>query len=331
MKNSVTQAKIVYLFGAGATHAELVNLYPEKITDPIFLKKNGLLMGDVSKRVCIRAKDEKYFSKRTLKLFSSAGLSNIELFISLLEKNEIKSDEIIERLKELIKKDILKRLTPSNRKKFYLHKSLFEFHLKKKKREKLLGIISLNYDQVLDDAYRTIIRKDPNYCLSLEEPKEIPLLKLHGGFGLPYRGKELPIITPGINKNYLELPYNFIWGRALELLIECDILRVIGCSLSQNDLGLIDLLFKAHLAREQSLKIQMITFDPKNNNIKENYGFFPDIETAFKIEGDLISDPTIDDPSKGSNPFQVWLKAKFERMMTHSEIIKTKYVKKVLV
>jgi hypothetical protein len=115
VENSVTQAKIVYLFGAGATHAELVNLYPEKITDPIFLKKNGLLMGDVSKRVCIRAKDEKeYFSKRILKLFSSAGLSNIELFISLIEKNEIKSDEIIERLKKLIKKDIMKRLTPSN-------------------------------------------------------------------------------------------------------------------------------------------------------------------------------------------------------------------------
>ncbi len=154
-------------------------------------------------------------------------------------------------------------------------------------------------------------------------------MKLHGGFDLKYRNKKLSIINPGINKNYLELPYNFIWGRALELLIECDILRVIGCSLSQNDVGLVDLLFKAHLIRNQPLRIQLIDFDPPNNRIKENYGFLPKIETASDIEEGLISDPAIEKPDIG-NPFKIWLKAKIEETFNDNEIKKTRYLKRVL-
>jgi hypothetical protein len=183
---------------------------------------------------------------------------------------------------------------------------------------------------VLDDAYKSILGKEPNYCLSSEaSTRDVPLLKLHGGFDLKYRNKKLPIINPGINKNYLELPYNFIWGRALELLIECDILRVIGCSLSQNDVGLIDLLFKAHLVRNQPLRIQLIDFDLPNNRIKENYGFLPKIETASDIEKGLISDPAIEKPDIG-NPFKIWLKAKIEKTFNDKEIEKTRYLKRVL-
>ena len=331
--NSEAPKKIVYLFGAGATHAELANLYPKRIGDANFLKKNGLLMADVSKRVCEGAKEDGDFSKKIRNLLSPAGLSNIELFISLIEKNEIKSDDIVDSLKKRIKKDIEDRLTKARLQKFYLHKALFEIH-QRNTREEMLGIISLNYDRVLDEAYENVRGKEPNYCLSSEGSNELPLLKLHGGFDLSYRGTKLPIITPGIEKNYLELPYNFVWGRALELLIDCDLLRVVGCSLSQNDLGLVDLLFKAHLARKEPFIMQLIAFDPQDNKIKENYGFFPKIETAIEIEGGLeggiISDQSIRDSNTGSNPFKIWLKAKIERMMNNNEIRKTKYVKKVL-
>lgn len=153
-------------------------------------------------------------------------------------------------------------------------------------------------------------------------------------FGLRYRKSKLPIITPGINKNYLELPYNFIWGRALELLIECHTLRVIGCSLSHNDLGLIDLLFKAHLARKEPFVIQLIDHDPPYNSIKRQYGFFPKIETALQIEGGteggIISDAKIGDNQSGANPFVIWLKAKINRDMASDAVAKTTYVKKVI-
>lgn len=35
--------KVVYLFGAGATHAELMNLHPDEVTEARFLAKSGLL------------------------------------------------------------------------------------------------------------------------------------------------------------------------------------------------------------------------------------------------------------------------------------------------
>lgn len=326
-------SKVVYLFGAGATHAEFMNLYPGKITDGNFLTKNSLLMADVSKRVCEGAKNNGSFPKKIAGLISPAGLSNIELFISLIENNEVRSEATIEKLKSLMKKDILDRLTKARLKKFYLHKALLEIH-QHNNNEELLGVISLNYDRVLDDAYKST-RNTPNYCLHSDDHSGVPLLKLHGAFALEYRGHKLPIITPGINKNYLELPYNFIWGRALELLIDCDILRVIGCSLSQNDVGLVDLLFKAHLARKDPFELQVIAFDPKGNKIKEHLGFLPKIKTALEIEGGIIGDQTIADHSTGANPFRIWLKAKIEKLrsekiLTDTEIRKSSFIKSVL-
>ena len=86
---------------------------------------------------------------------------------------------------------------------------------------------------------------------------------------------KISIVPLGINKNYLTPPYNFIWGRAYELLVRCDILRIIGCSLSQNDIGLIDLLFKAHDKKSSPLEIQVIDFQPLggHHQIRNNYGF----------------------------------------------------------
>src|SRR6266853_861479 len=323
--------RVVYLFGAGATHAELANICEDRISDAGFLEKNSLLLASVSKRVCIAAKRDHDFTPKIRSLLSSTGLSNIELFISLLEDNHVPSaSDIVQKLKAKLKKDILGRLR-HRQERFYLHKALFEFH-RMNKEEDLTGVISLNYDGLIDEAYELITGRKPNYCFSQDSSKDdsIPILKLHGGFDLKYREKKLPILAPGVNKNYLELPYSFVWGRALELLLDCDILRIVGCSLSQNDLGIVDLLFKAHIKRNNPPVLQIIEFDPENNRIREHFGFFPKVERALEIEGNLISDVAIRDPFKSSNPFKIWLKAKIERVMKVAEIEKTTYVKKIL-
>lgn len=259
---------------------------------------------------------------------SPAGLSNIELFISLIEKNVINSEKIIISLKESLQEDILSRLTTSRLKRFYLHKALFELH--QNTSERLLGIVSLNYDHVLGDAHKAL-HGEPNYYLTSTDPQnKPPLLQLHGGFHIKYRNQKLPIITPGINKNYLQLPYNFVWGRALEILIECDVLRVIGCSLSQNDVGLVDLLFKAHQAKRGPFEIELIDFDPDNNKVEAIYGFLPRIRRALQIEGGLISDESIKDPTRGSNPFKIWLKAKIDKMLNVDEVKRSEYLKQVV-
>ena len=149
-------SKVVYLLGAGATHAEIVNLYPKKSNDALFLKKNGLLMKEISERVIEAGKKTGLFNPSWIKRqLSPAGLSNIELFIGLISMNQVKSEKIISGLKELRKRDIEGLVEPSV-KRFYLHKSLLEFHSLVNQKEKLLGIISLNYDNVIDRAFKDL-------------------------------------------------------------------------------------------------------------------------------------------------------------------------------
>ena len=91
------------------------------------------------------------------------------------------------------------------------------------------------------------------------------------------RNKRIEIIPLGSNKNYLHSPYSFIWSRALEILIRCNTLRVVGCSLSPNDAHLVDLLFKAHLERDSDnvLNVEIISSEIAGQRIRQNYGFFP--------------------------------------------------------
>jgi hypothetical protein len=238
--------KVAYLIGAGATHAELTEVVSGLTSDDKVQRKLGLLMSHVSARVMSEARlkpdflEDLEFLEPPNKPESVepatgvTGAMNIELLISLIENGKIRRwDRKTRLLKRLVQKDIEARLTRERKKRFYLHKALFELHehLKVQDAEELLGIISLNYDNVLDEAYKEFYGK-PNYCLSLDGEarslKEIPLLKLHGSFnwkrGVRMRGQRrgVEIIPLGSNKNYLHAPYNFIWTRALEVLIGCD-------------------------------------------------------------------------------------------------------------
>jgi hypothetical protein len=327
--------KIAYLFGAGATHAEILTL--EESPSETFISKNGLLISNVSKRVMKQAQNLRGFKNNVEFVTSPEGSLNIELLISLFETNRIpNSENKIRGLKQLVQKDIISRLSPTRKRKFYLHKALLELHSLIEEREILTGIISLNYDDIIDDAYITIRQKKPNYCHTSERETQgdFPLLKLHGSFNWTNirtygKTKAIPIIPLGINKNYLIPPYNFIWSRAFEVLAHCDILRVIGCSLNQNDIGLIDLLFKAHLERNGYFELQIIDFQKQGDQVKNNYGFFPGIIKPKDIENSLIADDQILKEDGTGNPFKIWLRAKSERMVSEN-IDQTRYLKKCL-
>jgi hypothetical protein len=146
--------KIVYLFGAGATHAELIN------ADPIVMEKEeerGLLMWSVSARVIEKARRDTEYLKGVEVVSGTSGSLNIELLISLLENSKLQDWEPkSQTLKRLVQEDILSVLTPEITAQFNLHKALFELHKDEvaKRQEQLLGLISLNYDSVLDQAYR---------------------------------------------------------------------------------------------------------------------------------------------------------------------------------
>jgi hypothetical protein len=131
----------------------------------------------------------------------------------------------------------------------------------------------------------------------------------------------------GVDKNYLQIPYNYLWGRALEILAGCDILRIIGCSLSQNDIALIDLLFKAHLEKGEAFELQIISAEDTAAQIKNNYGFFPRITSLETIEDNLV--PVSIKSNEDGNAFKIWLKAKAARMLKEDDIKRTRYLKKV--
>ena len=333
--------KVAYLFGAGATHAEVMN--STENADEAFREKYGLLISHVSKRVIKKVNESVPWMRDHEDIFASRkGTFNIELLISLFENNRV-PDHVIRKLKNAVHDDIKDVLSDNRIRKFYLHNALLELHQKINEKEELIGTISLNYDTVLDDAYK---RNDfvPHYCLSSENREGIPLLKLHGSFdwvnGVSIDGRRRPIdiIPIGMNKNYLFPPYNFVWAKAYELLKRCDVLRIIGCSLSQTDLGLIDLLFKSHSDKGSGIKLKVIDFQPQNgyHSIKTNYGFFPNIiepnppQERVNLndpEELLIADIQMSDYENG-NPFKIWLKAKALSIFSESEIESTKYLKK---
>lgn len=324
--------KIVYLFGAGATHAELAAIETE--TDEM---KVGLEISSVTKRVMLKTQKEPLFNCVRMFLGTEEN-TNIELLISLFENNshdiEGSTDKIVNRLKELVQEDITNMLTTERLEKFSLHKALFELHKIILDKEALHGIITLNYDTVLDKAYEEQCGYKPDYSFKSSREKistgeeKIPLLKLHGSFDwgnveIAGRPRPVSIIPLGANKNYLRLPYNFIWGRALEILAECDILRVIGCSLSPNDIDLIDLLFKAHIAKGKPFQMQLINSQPRGEEIKGRYSFFPNIITA-----ENILTPRLSCVRENVNIFKEWLKA-YAGMVDEAKVSKTTYLKQI--
>jgi hypothetical protein len=321
--------KVAYLFGAGATHAELINLEPDLLRE-----KQGLLIRDLSSRVIEKARARRGYRKNLETVSATSGSLNIELLISLLENSKIHDwASKTALLKHLVETDIKAILTPSRTRRFYLHRALLQLHTRRAIREKeeVIGFISLNYDGVLDHAYRQYYG-EPNYCFSLDaapSSTKIPLLKLHGSFnwsGARIRGRRriIEIIPLGSHKTYLHAPYGFIWNRALEILSTCDTLRVIGCSLSLNDEHLTDLLFKAHLERSEAFDIEIIAPVKAGELIRENYGFFPKIKTLSEIENLLIPEH---DPI---NPFKTWLKYKSIKMLGQARVKTMVHLKKVI-
>lgn len=220
------QKQVVYLFGAGATHAEISNLYPDEDLD----EKRGLLIGHVSSRVIERARRDPRYLKNVEMVSGTSGSLNIELLVSLLESSKIHGWAAkTARLKNLVEHDIKAVLKKSLTKRFFLHKALLEFHELPvvRSKEELLALISLNYDDVLDQAYKELIFKQINYSFSLRtdlpSSSKLPLLKLHGSFNWKNQQilgnrRTVEIIPVGSSKSYLHAPYGFIWNRALDSL-----------------------------------------------------------------------------------------------------------------
>ena len=107
--------KVAYLFGAGATHAELFALDPDLLPET-----DGLLIRHVSSRVIEKARSDPNYRLNVETVSATSGSLNIELLITLIESSKIHEWASRRRFsKRLVEEDLKAVLTPWRLGRFY--------------------------------------------------------------------------------------------------------------------------------------------------------------------------------------------------------------------
>lgn len=331
--------KVVYLLGTGATHAELMAKG----------RTSGIIMRDVKDEMLSRIDKLNIKQLKEIKNELTPDYADIEHLITLYESTGIpRHVSIAKHLKNLFKEIVQERTKGLNPK---LLSALIDMHNIALLNEELKGILTLNYEDILDKAVQEV-KKGINYAIEINCKHSsfqtisngFPLLKLHGSFNWK---NEFPItltddhniknpeyalwIPPGIEKRREKYPFSILWGRAKEIL-NCDILRVIGCSLNRNDWQLVSLLYTTQKLNCNSNKydIELIDYFNSGNGIKNNYSYLQFrliseikevkyfIKKAYfprlKEEAELTKsiENLLRTENKSNNIFDIWLKAKGE-------------------
>ena len=352
-QSGVNPTKVVYLFGAGATQAE-ISLRDDTIR---------LLMKDIRDGMLSKIDKEKIKELQYVKNELADENSDVEHLLTLYESTGISEhDTIAKKLKELFMREIQERVgklgkeyTPR------LLSALIDMHNVPALNEELKGIITLNYEELLERAFQDV-KGGINYSISmnclhdhLTFGKDVePILKLYGSFNwkneFPIsltdedkikRPEEVLWIPPGVEKRRERYPFSILWGRAREIL-DCDILRVIGCSLNRNDWQLIALLYTTQklTAHKKVYLIELIDYHDKGVEVRDSYtylsfrlisdikeirdslkkSYFKEIKEEGKLSKaieSLLSNPKI-------NIFDTWLRAKGEYLKDNNIAISTK-------
>jgi hypothetical protein len=327
--------KIVYLWGAGATHAEA-----RRLGAPI-----SLLMRDVEEfGEGVASRILRRTGKSTVSSYGVGPGVDIEKLISLLAASGVGSHS---RLAEKLRVNYFAELRSSLVKAKVLEEpalaiQLMKMHVDRKFKaevEVLSGIISTNHDGLLQvasqHAYGGI---NPGFAFESDDfsaSTAAPLiLHLHGSFtwrfGTPIRIERLRRtsvyadtvwIPPTILKETKNYPFNKLSALAYELLARrCDVLRVIGASLTQNDWNILSLIFNAqrHRAatRGKPFTIELIMSHSGGEGIKRECSYLKSVlPIGYLTDGkfaDYKENKAIPPESDLANPFAYWLSEKMQ-------------------
>jgi hypothetical protein len=337
-KVSSEPKKIMYLIGSGATHAEA----DHKGGTP-----ENMLLADLGSLGGIaRAVLEETNADRVLSINESRrGDVDIEKLITLLEGTGVdKYRKLAENLRENYFNEIIKRAA---RKSLFtspeLAITLLEMHKDEKfsNVEQLTAIINLNHDNLFHVASEKVYG-GVNLGFYFESEhfnhtnsKKVPLLlHLHGSFswenGNPIRivkldkhskyEKERIWIPPSTYKEAKDYPFSKLAGLVHEALVgNCDILRVVGCSLSQNDWNLITLIYNAQMSKSEysddKISIELIMNPSACKNVQRQTAYFEGMKRTDEMI--LLKEKLYEGydvrsagPHEEGNPFKYWLKRK---------------------
>lgn len=345
--------QIVYLLGAGATFAEVKYRNARPLVNTLMrnIETRDVFLEGVATRVL------REFG-RVSSLFDDIGVdqdADIEKLISLLTASGVEShSKAAEDLRRLYFKDIRKSLrTAKILREPKLAMGLLQMHdhpTFKTNVESLSAIVTTNHDGLLQVASEKVLRAvnlgfpfESTYLTHANGRSTIPILQLHGSltwrFAVPPKVFRLDAngqrhdtmwIPPTIQKESKTYPFNKLHALSYEALSErCDVLRVVGSSLTQNDWNILCLLFNAQKHRERdrkrSFRIELIMSQKGGTYVRSSCSF---LENALVIgslsdgrfgafKGFEKSDPRFD--SDLANPFFFWLreKLKFHQAQGH--------------
>ncbi len=355
--------KVVYLFGAGASQGS-VSATGSSVR---------LLMRDLSEEI----NDElhalvnaRYSTNTSVQRFVNEVIDkdiDIEQVITFLEESASRMHRTLAAEFRTIFRDVLKtRLNTVQdndleARSSELYATLIDMHLIPDLDEQLSGVLTLNYDALVESAVIDLHDMAVDHGVSLRgaprSPKSVPILKLHGSFDWT---DEWPIaryddrhstatplwIPPGIQKAKAHYPFNVLWGIARELL-DCDILRIVGCRLSANDWDLVSMLFTTRhvhmdhgpyeievidkLAVAEQIGTAFPYLQPKSllelgdgvgaHFIGEVLGIQPTEFTNLSEQDKSKAEASIDE--KVHNPFYQWLKLRAEILYERLDSIQT--------
>ena len=258
------KSKIAYLIGAGGTHANIKAVNGT----------TGLLMRDLLPLLAAEVRELVSSGKRYMPLadFVNELVDDVDFEHMITFFDE--SPSAVHRdfagalrrvFERVLKQELAQAKRDLGQDRLGLYSALLDMYNVDGISERLQGILTLNYDDYIEDAAKAVYGAEVDFGVGVDqEPNRgLSVLKLHGSFGWsdvwPIRtGKRIgrPLwIPPGIRKAKDRYPFNLVWGLAREVL-DCDILRVVGCRLGPSDWDLISLLFStrhSNQCRDESL------------------------------------------------------------------------------
>lgn len=335
----------MYLWGAGATHAEVQYLGAHTVN--LLMRDNDESGEGVATRILGQ------LPKRWRSSFAVDQGTDIEKLISLLAAGNIdRYTKLAETIRRLYFSDIRRNLwlakvlnNPA------LATGLLSLHADAtfRQREVLTGIITTNHDGLLLVAAQSVhngvnlgipFRSDDVTVATTDTP---PIVHLHGSFtwtfGLPLRvsllsesttySPDTVWIPPTIIKESKSYPFNKLAGLAYELLSrQCDVLRVVGSALTQNDWNVLSLLFNAQRHREltqgAAFRIELVMPQRAGSEIRTACSYLKNLTPIGHLsDGDFAAykeDDLAATTSEMKNPLFYWLKEKIEFHRNRGEL-----------
>lgn len=329
--------RVVYLWGAGATQAEISHLGARNIN--LLMRDSEELGEGIATRIL------KQLPPRQRSRFLVDEGTDIEKLISLLSGcNVAEYHKLAEHLRQLYFVDISSKLAEA---KVLLSPTLaiglLSLHNDPlfARHEHLSGVITTNHDGLMQLAsqkvYSAVNIGIPFKSSDLEDSRTIewPVIQLHGSFtwtfGMPLTVTPLTPsakyspntvwIPPTILKDPKAYPFNKLSGLAYELLSKhCDVLRVVGSSLTQNDWNVLSIIFNAQrhaeLTRGRPFRIELIMPQGSGENVKKECSYLQNlVPIGHLTEGSFASykeTARTEYSAEMSNPLFYWLKEKIQ-------------------